>query len=81
MKRVLYFTAAWCGPCQMMAPMIAELSAQFNIEKIDMDNDPNMSAQYSIRSIPTFIILDPAGNEVIRKVGAMSKQALLNLLV
>jgi thioredoxin 1 len=81
MKRVLYFTAAWCGPCQMMAPMIAELSAQFNIEKIDVDNDPNMSAQYSIRSIPTFIILDPAGNEVIRKVGAMSKQALLNLLV
>lgn len=81
MKKVLYFTAQWCGPCQMMAPMISELSSFHNIQKIDVDENPTLSAQYSVRSIPTFIVIDGlTGAEIIRKVGAMSKQSLINLI-
>lgn len=82
MKRLLYFTAAWCGPCRMMAPMISELSNQYSISKIDIDQDPDMAERYNVRSIPTFIVVDAgSGSEVMRKVGARPKGEIISMLM
>ena len=65
MKKILYFSAAWCGPCKQLAPIINKLTSEgFPITKIDVDSNPDLSAQYAIRSIPTMVVLDENGIEI-----------------
>lgn len=81
MKKLLYFTAQWCGPCKMIAPMINELSSQYNIHKIDIDQDPDMAHRHNVKSIPTFIAIDAlSGNEIQRKIGVRSKGEIISML-
>jgi thioredoxin 1 len=85
MKTVLRFTASWCGPCKVLAPIIGELEAkhsdkaQFNT--IDVDNQKEMAQQYNISGVPTVIILEN-GVEKQRIVGMKPKNiyesAILN---
>jgi len=81
MKKILYFSAAWCGPCKQLAPIVNNLVAEgFPITKIDVDSNPDLSTQYSIRSIPTMVVLDENGIEVNKAIGAMSSDQIKNLL-
>jgi len=68
------FWAEWCGPCKMMAPAFEqaarELEPEMRLAKIDTEAEPNLSAKYGIRSIPTLILLQN-GREVARQPGAM----------
>ena len=77
MKQILYFTAAWCGPCKMLAPRMEKLSNQINYRKIDVDNNSSISSQYGIRSVPTLVLLE---NGVVKNklVGLKSEQEILN---
>lgn len=76
MKQVIYFTAAWCGPCKMIRPVVEELIGEkYEINIVDVDENQQMSMQYGIRSIPTFVVLKD-GVEVNRKVGVQSKEAI-----
>ncbi len=54
------FWAPWCGPCRMIAPVVAELSAEYagkvNFFKLNTDENPSTPAKYGIRSIPTLLI-------------------------
>lgn len=58
------FFATWCGPCQMMGPMIDEMAESYkNIDKveiikIDIDQSPEIAAEFNVMSVPTFIIFD-----------------------
>lgn len=75
---VLYFTAAWCGPCQAIAPMIEQLYTQYTtveIAKVDLDKHREIASKYSITAVPTFVFLHK-GKEVERVRGA-STQAVL----
>ncbi len=57
---VLYFTATWCGPCQVFAPTYVELAAKYkNVDfyKIDIDKCPNVSRAFGIQSIPAFVLI------------------------
>ena len=77
---VVDFWAEWCGPCRMIAPIIEELSTEYDgkalIGKVDVDANPEVSMKFGIRSIPTLLVLKN-GEVVDKHVGTISKQALM----
>jgi len=71
------FWAVWCGPCRMIAPIVEEMSTEYEgkavIGKVDVDSNPNVAMKYGIRNIPTVLFVK--GGEVVDKqVGAAPKQ-------
>ena len=78
---VIDFWAEWCCPCRMIAPIIAELSSEYEgkavIGKVDVDSNPEIAMKYGIRSIPTILILKD-GEVVDKHVGTTTKQVLAN---
>lgn len=76
---VVDFWAEWCGPCRMIAPIIEELSHEYEgkvvIGKVNVDDNPEVSMKYGIRSIPTVLILKD-GQVVDKQVGVTSKKVL-----
>ena len=77
MKKILYFSAAWCGPCKMLGPIMESLSGQINYEKIDVDNNQDLPIQYGVRNIPTLILVEN-GEAVGRLTGLQQKEAILS---
>ena len=76
---VVDFWAEWCGPCRMIGPLISEMSKEYEgkalIGKVNVDQNPNTSMKYGVRSIPTILILKN-GEVVDKHVGVITKQAL-----
>jgi thioredoxin 1 len=76
---VIDFWATWCGPCKMMNPILDEIEKEYpdlTITKYDIDQDLSKAEEYSIQSVPTYIILKD-GVEVDRIIGAKPKFAFL----
>lgn len=78
MKKILYFSAAWCGPCRTLGPIMESVSGQVNYQKVDVDTDRQLSMKYGIRNIPTLVLIDGEGNELGRKVGLQQKQQIID---
>ena len=78
MKKLLYFSASWCGPCRQLGPIMEEVAQQATVQKVDVDTQPELAQQYGIRNVPT-VVLTSNGVEVIRKVGLNPKQAYLDM--
>lgn len=73
------FFATWCGPCKMTGPIIEQLAEEVkNIKffKVDVDQNQELSSQYQVFSIPTFLIFKN-GQVVNQFVGAVSKEGFL----
>ncbi|MGQ7867879.1 thioredoxin [Sunxiuqinia sp. sy24] len=73
------FWAEWCGPCRMVAPVVEELSQDYDgkilVTKVDVDSNPETAMKFGIRNIPTILFFK--GGEVVDKhVGAAPKAAL-----
>ncbi|XP_010539941.1 PREDICTED: thioredoxin H2-like isoform X1 [Tarenaya hassleriana] len=69
---VIDFTASWCGPCKMMAPVFQGLAEKFtDVEfvKIDVDEVPDVAREFGVQAMPTFVLVK-RGREVDRVVGA-----------
>ena len=77
------FWAEWCGPCKMIAPILEEVSEEFEVKvkiaKLDVDSNPVSSAKYGIRSIPTMVTFKD-GKMVDGISGAVPKQIIINKL-
>lgn len=78
------FWAEWCGPCRVIAPFLEqigeELGEKVKILKLNVDENPKMSAQFGIRSIPTLILFKD-GKVAATKTGAGSKSDLQRWIV
>ena len=72
------FYADWCGPCQMLSPIIDEIAKESTIDvaKVNVDKNQNLAAKYNVMSIPTLIIFKD-GKEHSRMIGVQSKERIL----
>lgn len=82
MAQILYFTAAWCGPCKMFRPTfegtLAEMGKSAQI--VDVDQNKALAAQMMVSSVPTVILADDNGQTLKRHTGVMSKPQLKQFL-
>lgn len=80
MKKLLYFTATWCGPCTYVKPQMQELSSQLPITFIDVDTNSATTEKYNVKNIPCVILIDQSGVALGRLVGSnVTKQAVIEL--
>lgn len=83
MKKVIKFSASWCGPCRTMSPIVEkilkedEFSNVVDFKPVDMDEDEeNLGGKYGIRSIPTILVVDDEDKVLDKIVGAVPEQSL-----
>jgi thioredoxin 1 len=80
MKKFIYFSAPWCGPCKTLSPIMDQVAQDgISLQKVNVDNEPEISQQYNIRNIPTVVLVNASGTEVTRTVGVQSKQAYIDM--
>ena len=73
------FWATWCGPCQMLAPVLEEIAAEVKVAKIDVDKNPELAMAFGVENIPT--VLAFRGGQIVGKsIGLVGKESLLALL-
>ena len=79
---LLDFWASWCGPCRMVAPVLEEIAAErsdIKVGKINVDQEPELAAQFGVVSIPTLVVIKD-GRIVNQAVGARPKAQILAML-
>ena len=82
-KKVLVdFNASWCGPCQMLKPIVEAVAAENNqvkIVSVNVDNEPELAEQYNVSSIPCLVLFNK-GNEIKRNIGLVSQSAINDMI-
>ena len=77
------FTAAWCGPCKLLSPLVEkladELEGKVKVGKVDIDNSPNITAKYGIRGVPTVMVFK-SGERTNQHVGLTNRETLIKLI-
>lgn len=76
------FWASWCGPCRMVSPIVDELAEEhpeYKFCKVNVDEEEPLAIKFGIMSIPTLIVFKN-GTEAAKQIGALPKEAILQLL-
>ena len=77
------FTATWCGPCKALAPIVDKIADEFHgkvkVGKLDIDANPQITAKYGVRSVPTVLVFK-GGQQVGKHVGLTNRDNLVKLL-
>lgn len=80
---VIDFSATWCGPCKMLAPVLEEVSEELAgsvaFYNIDVDENPNLAQQYNITSIPALVVLKNGDKKDVQ-VGFQPKEAIISFI-
>ena len=77
MKKIIRFTASWCGPCKMLAKTLDQIETNVPIEVIDIDVNPELATEFGIRGVPTLVMMEDnvatkriVGNKTIQELEA-----------
>lgn len=77
------FFATWCGPCQMLAPVLKEVKDELgdavSIIKIDVDKNQQLATQFQVRGVPTLMLFQN-GKQLWRQSGVLSKQEIIKII-
>lgn len=79
---LLDFWASWCGPCKMVAPILDEIAKEeqnIKVVKVNVDEQPELAAEFQIMSIPTLMVVKD-GKVVNRSMGAKPKKQILEMV-
>ncbi len=78
---IVDFTAAWCGPCRQLRPVLEALAKEYKVPlvEVDTDHDPLTAQQFNVRSMPTVVLMRD-GREVGRFVGARPRAFVAGML-
>lgn len=79
---VIDFWATWCGPCQMLSPIVDEVSKEYgdvNFYKVNVDEEPELTMQFGIKSIPTLAFIKD-GKTLDISIGLISKDELVDFV-
>ncbi len=82
MRTLLYFTADWCRPCKQMRPIIEKMyqdNPDFNLEIIDVDKEIKKREEFSLLSVPTFVLLQDNA-EIKRTSGAKTEEFMKDFI-
>ena len=72
MKEILYFSAPWCGPCRNFKPIMESVSNSMTVRFINVDENPQLAAQYNVRSVPMLVFLKD-GQEADKTIGVLTE--------
>ena len=77
------FWATWCGPCKMIAPIVKEIADEYDgkflVGKVNVDEEPDLTMQYNVSSIPTLMVFKN-GQLVNKAIGYREKDEILKML-
>ena len=79
---LLDFWASWCGPCRMVSPVVDEIASErgdIKVGKVNVDEQPELAAQFGVMSIPTLVVMKN-GKLANKTVGAKPKAQILAML-
>lgn len=83
MLTLLKFHAEWCNPCKAMAPIVEQIKDEYSdtliVQDVNIDDNPQLRADYSVRSIPTFVLIKD-GKEIDRKNGSGTLSEMMEWL-
>jgi thioredoxin 1 len=82
MLKVTKFSASWCGPCKVLAPIFNEVKSEVGdvmYQDVDVDQSSDLAIQYKVRGVPT-IVIEKDGQEVKRIVGMSTKASLVSTI-
>jgi thioredoxin len=82
MLKVLKFSASWCGPCKVLAPIFNQVRSEVSdvaFQEVDVDAESALAIQYKVRGVPT-IVIEKDGQEVKRIVGGTTQSALTSTI-
>lgn len=78
MKKILYFSSTWCQPCKNFKPIMERVSRELPVEFIDIDANPQLVAEYGIKSVPTVIVTNN-GQTAAKQAGVLTEVQVKNL--
>jgi len=82
MLKVTKFSAAWCGPCKVLAPIFEQVKSEVSdvaFQEVDVDAESSLAIQYKVRGVPT-IVIEKDGQEVKRIVGGTTQAVLTSTI-
>ena len=79
MKKIFYFTAPWCEPCQVLGPIMDKVNKQVRVEKVNIDYEMDRARGANVGSVPTVILVEN-GQEVRRFTGMRSQEQVMQFI-